>query len=254
MPAPGALVLLRHGQSVLNAQNRFTGLLDPPLSAAGEGEAAAAGALLAAATFFPDAVYTSTLSRTHQTARIVLDVLDLPGCPALPVVPAWELNERSYGSLTGKLREELLSELGPEVFRFWRRSFYGAPPPMPSGQLAAIRHSRAFAGLPPEAVLATESLCGVVKRVRNFWHQHLRRRLREGEDVLVIGHGNSLRALCFVLDRLSHAEVEELNLPTGQPLVYRFTPDLAPMVRGGEYLNPLAARTAAALVAAAGGT
>lgn len=251
MPAPGTLVLLRHGQSVLNAQDRFTGLLDPALSSIGEDEAACAGALLSSVSFSPDIVYTSTLARTRDTSRVVLDVF---GDPGIPVLPAWELNERSYGSLTGRARKELLSELGPEVFRFWRRSFYGAPPPMSRAELGAIRRSRAFAGLPPEAVQPTESLCGVVKRVRIFWHQHLRSRIRAGEDVLVIGHGNSLRALCLVLDRLSHAEVEALNIPTGHPLLYRFTPDLMPLVRGGEYLNPLAARTAAALVAAAGGT
>lgn len=251
MPAPGTLVLLRHGQSVLNAQDRFTGLLDPPLTEAGTEEAARAAALLASASFFPGTVYTSTLSRTRDTARIVLNVL---GRPDVPVIPAWELNERSYGSLTGGLRQELLSELGPEVFHFWRRSYYGAPPPMSSAQLAAIRRSKAFTGLPPEAVLPTESLCGVVKRVRIFWHQQLRPALRAGKDVLVIGHGNSLRALCRVLDRLTDAEVEALNIPTGHPLLYRFSPDLVPLVRGGEYLNPLAARTAAALVAAAGGT
>ena len=251
MPAPGSLILLRHGQSVLNAQDRFTGLLDPPLTAAGKGEAEAAGKLMASADFHPDAVYTSTLSRTRDTARIVLSVL---GQATAPATAAWEMNERSYGSLTGRNRSELLSELGPEVFHFWRRSYYGAPPPMPRAELAAIRRSPAMAGQPPEAVQATESLCGVVKRVRTFWHQHLRPRLREGEDVLVIAHGNSLRALCRVLDRLSEAEVESLNIPTGQPLLYRFSPDLVPLVRGGESLNPLAAWTAAALVAAAGGT
>lgn len=179
MPAPGTLFLLRHGQSVLNAQDRFTGLLDPPLSSIGEDEAARAGALLASASFSPDTVYTSTLTRTRDTARIVLDVLGDPGVPGVPVLAAWELNERSYGSLTGRARRELLSELG---------------------------------------------------------------------------HGNSLRALCLVLDGLSHAEVEALNIPTGHPLGYRFAPDLVPLVPVGVYLNPLAARTAAALVAAAGGT
>ena len=251
MPAPGTLFLLRHGQIVVNAQDRFTGLLDPALSSIGEDEAGLAGTLLASASFSPDIVYTSTLKRTRDTARIVLDVL---GAPEVPVLAAWELNERSYGSLTGRARRELLSELGPEVFRFWRRSYYGAPPPMSRAELSAIRRSRAFAGLPPEAVQATESLCGVVKRVRIFWHQHLRPRIRAGENVLVIGHGNSLRALCLVLDGLSHAEVEALNIPTGHPLTYRFAPEMVPLVRCGEYLNPLAARTAAALVAAAGGT
>ncbi|MBT2531362.1 2,3-bisphosphoglycerate-dependent phosphoglycerate mutase [Arthrobacter sp. ISL-48] len=251
MPAPGTLVLLRHGQSVLNAQDRFTGLLDPPLTPLGEDEAARAAALLVHSSFSPGTVYTSTLTRTRATARIVLAILDAPN---VPVLAAWKLNERSYGSLTGRARGELLSELGPEVFRFWRRSYYGAPPPMSRAELGAIRRSKAFTGLAPEAVLPTESLCGVVKRVRIFWHQHLRPRIRAGEDVLVIGHGNSLRALCLVLDGLSHAEVEALNIPTGHPLAYRFTPNFAPLERGGEYLNPLAARTAAALVAAAGGT
>jgi 2,3-bisphosphoglycerate-dependent phosphoglycerate mutase len=251
MPAPGTLFLLRHGQSVLNAEDRFAVLLDPPLSPVGEVEAARAGALMASESFSPDTVYTSTLTRARDTARIVLDVL---GGPEAAVLSAWELNERSYGSLTGRARGELLSELGPEVFRFWRRSYYGAPPPTSRAELGAIRRSRAFAGLPSEAVLPTESLCGVVKRVRIFWHQHLRPRIRAGEDVLVIGHGNSLRALCLVLDRLSHAEVEALNIPTGHPLAYHFRPDLVPVARSGEYLNPLARRTAAALVAAVGGT
>lgn len=251
MPGPGTLVLLRHGQSVLNAQDRFAGLLDPPLNPTGNDEAAEAGALLSSASFAPDTVYTSTLSRTRDTAHIVLDVL---GCQGVPPRAAWELNERSYGSLTGRARGEVLSELGPEVFHFWRRSYYGAPPPMPRAELLAIRRSRSFLGLPPEAVQATESLCGVVKRVRIFWHQQLRPRIRTGEDVLVIGHGNSLRALCLVVDGLSHAEVEALNIPTGHPLVYRFGPGLVPLVRGGEYMNPAAARTAAALVAATGGT
>lgn len=251
MPAPGTLVVLRHGQSVLNAQDRFTGLLDPPLSAAGKVEAASAAALLASALFTPDTVLTSTLRRTIDSARIVLARLGEPG---VPVVPAWELNERSYGALTGRARGELLCELGPEVFHFWRRSYYGAPPPMSGTQLNLIRRSSAFEGLPPEALQATESLCGVVKRVRTFWHRQLRPHLEAGADVLVVGHGNSLRALCCVVDRLTEGEVEALNIPTGHPLIYRFTPAMLPAVRGGEYLNPLAARTAAALVAAAGGT
>lgn len=251
MPAPGTLILLRHGQSVLNAQDRFTGLLDPALTQAGKDEAATAAALLAAASFSPDVVLTSTLSRTRATASIVVCVL---GCRAVPVIAAWELNERSYGSLTGRARGELLGELGPEVFWFWRRSYYGAPPPMPGHQFGAIRRSRAFAGLPWEAVQATEALCAVVKRVRTFWYRTLRPRILAGEDLLVIGHGNSLRALCLVLDGLSHDEVEALNIPTGHPLVYRFTPDLKLLVRGGHYLNPQAALAAAALVAAAGGT
>ncbi|MFS0717308.1 2,3-diphosphoglycerate-dependent phosphoglycerate mutase [Arthrobacter sp. 1P04PC] len=251
MQAPGKLLVLRHGQSVLNAEDRFTGLLDPPLSAAGKAEAVQAGAMLASAALIPDIVYTSTLRRTVDTARIVLKEL---GSPGVPVARVWELNERSYGALTGRARNELLCELGPEVFHFWRRSYYGAPPPMSGTQLGVIRRSLALQGLPPEALPATESLCGVVKRVRIFWHRELRPRLEAGADVLLVGHGNSLRALCCVLDSLTEAEVEALNIPTGHPLLYGFTPAMVPVVRGGDYLNPLAARTAAALVAAAGGT
>lgn len=128
MPAAGNLVLLRHGQSVLNAQDRFTGLLDTPLSAAGKAEAARAGTSLASAPFSPAVIYTSTLRRTVDTARLVLTALENP---AVPVVPVWELNERSYGALTGRARSELLCELGPEVFHFWRRSYYGRRRPCP---------------------------------------------------------------------------------------------------------------------------
>jgi bisphosphoglycerate-dependent phosphoglycerate mutase len=127
MPAPAALVLLLHGQSVLNARNRFTGLLDPALTRAGADGAARAGALPSSTSLSPDTVYTAIPTRSRDTARIVLDVL---GGPDVPVLAAWELNERSYGSSTGRARRELPSEPGPEVFRFSRRSCYGAPPPM----------------------------------------------------------------------------------------------------------------------------
>lgn len=251
MPAPGALVLLRHGESALNAQGRFTGLLDPPLTAAGRAEARTAGQLIASADLHPHAVFTSTLQRAAETARIVLAAV---GTPGVPIDTAWELNERSYGSLTGRDRAGLLQELGPGTFAAWRRSFHGTPPPMPPHQLAAIRATPAHAALPPEAVPATESLADVADRVRRLWQSCLGPELHRHRTVLVVAHGNSLRALCLILDALTHGEVEDLNIPTGQPLVYRFTEALVPAVRGGTYLDPEAARAGAARIAAEGGT
>ena len=251
MPAPGTLLLLRHGQSVLNAQDRFTGLLDPPLTRAGEDEAADGRRAVGVRFLFPRR-RLHLHADTHPGHR--------PHRPGHAGTPG-----RAGHTCLGVERAQLRFPRRRIAARTAERARAGGFPLLaalllPGAPADAIipagrtPGSPAFAGLPHEAVKATESLCGVVKRVRILWHQHLRRRLRAGEDVLVIGHGNSLRALCRVLDRLSDAEVEALNIPTGHPLLYRFTRDLAPLVPGGEYLNPLAARTAAALVAAAGGT
>ncbi len=244
-------MLLRHGESALNAQGRFTGLLDPHLTGAGYTEARAAAHLMAAADLRVDAVFTSTLRRTAETARTVLACL---GTPGVPCTEAWELNERSYGSLTGQARAQVLQELGPSAFTAWRRSYDGAPPPMPPHQLAAIRASPAMAALPPEAVPATESLAEVAERVRRFWHARLVPALRGGGVTLVVAHGNTLRALCMVIGSLGADEVEALNIPTGQPLLYRFTEDMEPTARAGAYLDPEAAHAGAARIAAEGGT
>jgi 2,3-bisphosphoglycerate-dependent phosphoglycerate mutase len=248
---PGTLVLLRHGQSALNAAGRFTGLLDPPLTALGRAEAEAAAGLLDAAGLFPDAVFTSALQRSTETAQIVLDAL---GAPGAALETAWELNERSYGSLTGRDRAQLRLEVGQAAFTAWRRSYRGAPPPMPPAALEALRASPALAGLPPEAVPATESLRDVAARVRRFWRTRIAPALETYGTVLAVAHGNTLRALCLVLDGLSGPEVEALNIPTGQPLLYRFTPRMRPVVRGGTYLDPATALAGAARIAAEGGT
>lgn len=248
---PGTLVLLRHGESILNAQGRFTGLLDPPLTHAGRAEAEAAAGLIGAAGLRPEAVFTSTLARARETARIVLAGL---AAPEATVEQAWELNERSYGSLTGLSRARALAELGEARFTRWRRSWHGAPPPMAREELEALRASPALAGLPPGAVPATESLRDVAWRVGGFWRARLAPALHRHRAVLAVAHGNTLRALCLLLDGLDPEEVAALNIPTGQPLVYRFDEGMAPTVRGGTYLDPAAALAGAERIAAQGGT
>lgn len=250
MPGFGTLVLLRHGESVLNAEGRFTGLLDPTLTDRGRCEAEDAARLLADAGLAPTRIFTSTLLRATETAEIAARDLGLTEEP----VQLWQLNERNYGSLTGRSKAELWSEFGDGVLHFWRRTLYGTPPPMDQAALGRLRASPALAGVPAGAVMASESLIAVSKRVKEAWVRALRPPLLGGETVLCVGHGNSLRALSFLLDGLSEAEVEALNIPTGQPLVYRFDGWGLPFLRGGRYLNPLAARTAADQVAAEGGT
>lgn len=250
MPGFGVLILLRHGESVLNAEGRFTGLLDPPLTDRGRCEAAHAAVLLAGSGLRPTKIFTSTLLRATKTADIVARGLGL----TQPPERLWRLNERNYGSLTGSSKAELRIEFGEEMLYLWRRTLYGSPPPMDPEELGKLRISPALAGTPAGAVLASESLYTVTKRANQVWLHQLRPRLLKGETVLCIGHGNSLRALCCLMDELSEAEVETLNIPTGQPLVYCFDGWGLPFLRGGRYLNPLAARTAADKVAAEGGT
>ncbi|GAA4659322.1 2,3-bisphosphoglycerate-dependent phosphoglycerate mutase [Arthrobacter cryoconiti] len=251
MTGQGKLILLRHGQSTLNAQGRFTGLLDPPLTPQGRAEAVHAADILVSAAFAPDTIFSSTMVRAVETGLLVSERLT---GGTVPVRTAWELNERSYGSLTGRLKKELLAEFGPQVLHYWRRSLYAAPPPMTPRQLTAIRSSNAAADMPPGTARATESLNAVATRVNGFWYKTLRPLLRDGKNVLAVAHGNSLRALCLILDSLTEEEVEGLNLPTGHPLEYSFHSGFIPYRRGGTYLDPDAAALAVSLVAADGGT
>lgn len=251
MGTPGTLVLLRHGESTYNAEDRFTGLLDVPLTDRGREEAVHAARLLAREGFVPDVIYTSLLSRTRETARIMQATLERSPIPARGV---WQLDERNYGALTGLGKADVLAEYGQDLFIRWRRTLTGTPPPMDDDLLQQIRQQPALRHQPSQAVTATESLDDVCKRVNSFWFSRLRDDLRGGASVLVVAHGNSLRALCVVLDRLSEAEVVALNIPTGYPLLYEFDAELRPRVRGGRYFEPEAARAAAKKVAAAGGT
>ncbi len=239
------LILLRHGESEWNAKNLFTGWVDVPLNEKGRGEAVAGGRLLREAGLLPDVLHTSLLRRAISTAHLALDEADRHW---IPVRRSWRLNERHYGALQGKDKKQTLEEYGEEQFMLWRRSF-DTPPPE---QDPDAEHSQA--GLPQYADLGedmprTECLADVIERFLPYWESDVVPDLRAGHVVLVAAHGNSLRALVKHLDGIGDDEIAGLNIPTGQPLVYRLDDDLRPTVPGGEYLDPEAAEAAAAAVA-----
>lgn len=246
------LYLLRHGESSSNAQGLFTGVLDVPLTPRGEAEARYAAELLTDAHAVPDRVYRSALARTGQTVAAMLPVFE-PTHPA--VVIDWRLNERNYGALTGLSKSAVARKYGIDQFLAWRRSFTVAPPPMDSSMLASFADSDLFRSLPAAALTPTESLADVTLRVLPFVERELFPALRSGVHLLVVGHGNSLRALCMIVEQLGPAEVETLNIPTGHPLRYRF--DLrsgTPVMISRSYLDPDAAVAAAETLSRQGGT
>jgi 2,3-bisphosphoglycerate-dependent phosphoglycerate mutase len=244
----GTLVLLRHGQSVWNAENLFTGWVDVPLSETGEQEARRGGELLHAEGLLPDVVHTSVLRRAISTANLALDVCDRHW---IPVRRDWRLNERHYGALQGKDKKQTLAEFGAEQFMLWRRSYDVPPPPIELGSEFSQDDDPRYADL-GSAMPATECLADVVKRFLPYWDSAVVPDLQAGKVVLLAAHGNSLRALVKHLDGISDADIAELNIPTGIPLRYELDEDLQPTVRGGVYLDPDAAATAAAAVAAQG--
>ncbi|MDX6745000.1 phosphoglyceromutase [Actinocorallia sp. A-T 12471] len=235
------LVLLRHGESVWNAENLFTGWVDVDLSAKGESEAAAAGELLLDADLTPDVLHTSLLKRAIRTANIALDAADLLW---LPVRRSWRLNERHYGALQGKNKAQTLEEFGPEQFKTWRRSYDTPPPPIADGDPLSQVGDLRYASLPSELVPRTECLADVVDRLLPYWYDAIVPDLAAGRTVLVTAHGNSLRALVKHLDDIPDDEISELNIPTGIPLKYELDADFVPRKRGGEYLDPQAAKAA----------
>jgi len=248
--APYTLILLRHGESEWNAKNLFTGWVDVDLNEKGLAEAKRGGELLKEAGILPDVVHTSLLKRAIKTSQIALEAADLHW---IPVVRNWRLNERHYGALQGKDKAQTLAEFGEDQFMLWRRS-YDTPPPAidPSNEWAQTHEAR-YSALPPEAVPATECLKDVVTRLIPYWEDVIvAEHLRAGKTVLIAAHGNSLRALVKHLDGISDADIAGLNIPTGIPLVYRLDENLKPIIPGGEYLDPEAAATAAAAVAAQG--
>ncbi|MEJ5914747.1 2,3-bisphosphoglycerate-dependent phosphoglycerate mutase [Pseudokineococcus sp. 1T1Z-3] len=255
----GVLVLLRHGQSTFNAEQRFTGLLDPGLTARGEAEARRAAAELLDAGLVPDVVLTSPLRRARRTTDLVLAGL-AGGRPAEggAVVPrpeeVWALAERHYGAWSGRLKAPLRAEAGPEDFHALRRRLSGAPPPAGPGHERLPDLAPALAHLPAARARGVESLADVVARVEPAWRPRVPDLLAAGHTVLVVAHGNSLRAVCVVVDDLSPVEVEALDLPTGHPLVYRADGAGHLTPRGGTYLDAETARRAAEAVAAEGGT
>ncbi|HWC22221.1 MAG TPA: phosphoglyceromutase [Flexivirga sp.] len=239
------LVLLRHGESDWNAKNLFTGWVDVPLSEKGRQEAVHGGELLASSKLLPDVVHTSLLRRAISTAALALDTADRHW---IPVRRSWRLNERHYGALQGKDKKATLAEFGEEQFMTWRRSFDVPPPPIEAGSEFSQDADPRYADLGDE-LPATECLKDVIARFVPYWEKAIVPDLQDGKTVLVAAHGNSLRALVKHLDGISDDDIVGLNIPTGQPLVYRLDEDLKPTVPGGEYLDPVAAKAAAEAVA-----
>jgi 2,3-bisphosphoglycerate-dependent phosphoglycerate mutase len=237
------LILLRHGESEWNALNLSTGWVDVALTEKGREEAVNGGRLLAEAGLLPDVVHTSLLRRAINTAAIALDVADRHW---IPVRRDWRLNERHYGALQGKNKSETLRKFGEEQFQLWRRSYDVPPPPLADDDQYSQVGDVRYAGI---EVPRTECLKDVVERLVPYWEQAIVPDLRAGHTVLVTAHGNSLRALVKHLDGISDTDIAGLNIPTGQPLVYRLDDEFRPTVAGGEYLDPEAAAAAAAAVA-----
>lgn len=242
----GKLVLCRHGQSTWNLANRFTGWTDVDLTEQGQKEALEAGRQLQALGYKFDIAYTSRLKRAIRTLWLILDEMDLMW---IPMQSTWRLNERHYGTLQGLDKAETTAKFGEAQVKIWRRSYATAPPPL------ALNDSRHPANDPRYAQMknlpSTESLQDTLTRVRPFWAGEIAPRLLAGENVLLAAHGNSLRAIVKMLDKISDGEILEFNIPTGIPLVYTFDEQLTP--RSREYIgDPAAARQAAAAVARQG--
>jgi len=241
----GKLILLRHGQSQWNAKNLFTGWVDVALSSQGEAEAKRAGELLKEKNLLPDVLHTSLLTRAIHTAEIALGACERKW---IPVSRSWRLNERHYGALQGKDKAATLKEYGEEQFKLWRRSFDTPPPAIADSdqysQASDIRYKDLGPDLPK-----TECLKDVVKRLMPYLDNEIANDLRQAKTVLVVAHGNSIRAIVKHLACISDSGIAEVNIPTGIPLLYRFDDDFEPIVKEGEYLDPEAARESIAAVA-----
>ena len=240
------LVLLRHGESVWNRENRFTGWTDVDLSERGRQEAQEAGRLLKEGGYAFDTAFTSVLKRAIRTLWYSLDALDLMW---IPVAKDWRLNERHYGALQGLNKAETAQKHGDDQVKIWRRSYDIPPPPLtPDDQRHPSRDPR-YASLDPKELPLTESLKDTVARFLPYWHQAIAPTIAAGRRVIIAAHGNSLRALVKYLDEVSEADILELNIPTGIPLVYELDDSLRPLRH--YYLgDPAAAAAAAARVAA----
>ena len=244
----GTLVLLRHGQSQWNLENRFTGWWDVGLSDLGQREAESAGALLADEGVVVDEAHTSVLTRAVKTLQLALEKMDQLW---VPVHRHWRLNERHYGALTGLDKAETKQRYGEEQFMAWRRSYATPPPPMPEGHEFDVRHDRRYARFARDVIPATECLADVVVRMLPYWYDAIAPSLKTGATVLVAAHGNSLRALIKHLEAISDDEITGLEIPTGVPIVYELDGDLA--VRSKRELgDPEAIAAAAAAVRAQG--
>jgi 2,3-bisphosphoglycerate-dependent phosphoglycerate mutase len=240
------LVLLRHGESTWNRENRFTGWTDVDLSERGRQEAQEAGRLLKEGGYLFDSAFTSVLKRAIRTLWYALDALDLMW---IPVEKSWRLNERHYGELQGLNKAETAAQHGDEQVKIWRRSYDIPPPPLtPDDERHPSRDPR-YARLDPKDLPLAESLKDTVARFLPYWHEVIAPTIESGQRVVIAAHGNSLRALVKYLDDVSEKDILELNIPTGIPLVYELDERLRP-IRHYYLGDPAAAAAAAARVAA----
>jgi 2,3-bisphosphoglycerate-dependent phosphoglycerate mutase len=238
---PGKLVLVRHGQSDWNLKNLFTGWVDVDLTEQGRTEAREAGRLLKAEGFQFDLVFTSVLKRAIRTMWTVLDEMDLMW---LPVERSWRLNERHYGGLQGLDKAETVAKHGAEQVKIWRRSYDIPPPPLDANDKGHPRFDPRYASIDVRHLPSTESLKTTLDRVVPFWTDRVAPALKSGKNVLIVAHGNSLRALVKMLDGMSDADIIEFNIPTGVPIHYELDDNLQPKSR--RFLGDAAAIKAAA--------
>lgn len=220
------LVLVRHGQSTWNLENRFTGWTDVGLTELGRAEALEAGKLLKQGEYIFDVAYTSVLKRAIQTLWTILQEMNLEW---IPETKAWQLNERHYGSLQGLNKSEMAEKFGEEQVKIWRRSYDVPPPALDRDDERHPRFDPRYASLTTEQLPATEALKNTLERVLPYWHSTLSPVIKSGKRVIVAAHGNSIRALVKYLDNISDSEITELNIPTGLPLVYEFDEELNPL-------------------------
>jgi 2,3-bisphosphoglycerate-dependent phosphoglycerate mutase len=242
----GSLVLLRHGQSTWNELNLFTGWHDVPLTAQGESEAKAAGHTMAAAGLVFDVAHTSLLTRAVITCQLALAEM---GQEWLPVERHWRLNERHYGALQGLDKKATAEKYGQEQTNLWRRSFDIPPPPVDPSSPEHPSQDDRYSMIAPDALPATECLKDVVARVLPYWQDQIVPQLRAGQNVLVVAHGNSLRALLMHLEAVSETDIAGINIPTGAPRLYTFDSDMK--LISAKYLGDAEAIAAAAAAVAA---
>ena len=242
------LVLIRHGESTWNLENRFTGWTDVELTPTGISQAMSAGKLLKAEGYAFDLAYTSVLKRAIHTLNYALDEMD---CAWLPVVKDWRLNERHYGGLQGLNKAETAKQYGDEQVLIWRRSYDTPPPALEASDARSERGDRRYVGLQAEQIPLTECLKDTVARVMPFWNEVLTPTIQSGQRVVIAAHGNSIRAMVKYLHGISDADIVNLNIPNGIPLVYELDAELKP-IRSYYLGDAEAAAKAAAAVAAQG--
>ena len=238
------LVLLRHGESSWNRENRFTGWTDVDLTDRGREEAREAGRLMQAEGYDFDIAYTSVLKRALRTLWLALDEMDLLW---IPVEKSWRLNERHYGALQGLNKAETAATHGEAQVKIWRRSYDIPPPALEPNDERSPVHDRRYSNVPQDLLPLTESLKETVARFLPYWHETIAPAIRSGSRVLIAAHGNSLRALVMYLDHVSEQDILELNIPTGIPLVYELNDELKPLRKFYLGDQEAAARKAAAV-------